>query len=164
MNERDAAAAMHRLELLRKIRVHRMMGRLALYPGQPRMMEFIHAHPGCTQRDVAQALDITQASAAASLKRLEKAGLVQRLQDKLDSRRNCLTLTEKGLSRMLAGRSGMEQMDKEMFKDLTDEEMHSFKALCDKMFDNLADETTRNLNICRLHKEAEGPITIQEEQ
>ena len=32
------------------------------------------------------------------------------------------------------------------------------------MFDNLADETTRNLNICRLHKEAEGPITIQEEQ
>ena len=35
MNERDAAAAMHRLELLRKIRVHRMMGRLALYPRSP---------------------------------------------------------------------------------------------------------------------------------
>ena len=51
MNERDVAGAMHRLELLRKIRIHRMMGALGMYPGQPRMMEYINAHPGCTQRE-----------------------------------------------------------------------------------------------------------------
>ncbi|MBQ6950740.1 MAG: winged helix-turn-helix transcriptional regulator [Clostridia bacterium] len=163
MNERDVAGAMHRLELLRKIRIHRMMGALGMYPGQPRMMEYINAHPGCTQRDVALALDITQASAAASLKRMEKAGLLKRLQDKQDSRRNCLTLTEKGLSQMLQGRNGMDSLDKEMFQGLSQRDMEQFKALCDKMFENLADENTRNLNICRLHKEAENPITIQEE-
>ncbi|MBQ4640354.1 MAG: winged helix-turn-helix transcriptional regulator [Clostridia bacterium] len=163
MNQRDVAGAMHRLELLRKIRIRRMMASLGMHPGQPRMMEFIHAHPGCTQREVARDLDITQASAAASLKRMEKAGLLQRLQDEKDSRRNCLTLTEKGLNRMLQGRSEMERLDKEMFQGLTQADMEQFKALCDRMFDSLADDTTKDLNICRLHKEADGPITIQEE-
>lgn len=163
MHKRETTAAMHRLELLRKIRIHRIMAGLGMYPGQPRMMEYINTHPGCTQREVAGALDITQASVAASIKRMEKAGLVQRMQDKQDSRRNCLTLTETGLARMLQGRSAIENMDTEMFQGLTPEDMDTFKALCDKMFDNLADETTRHLNICRLHKEAENPITIQEE-
>ncbi len=164
MNLRDVAGAVHRLELLRKIRIRRMMASLAMHPGQPRMMEFIHAHPGCTQREVAAGLDITQASAAASLKRMEKAGLVQRMQDTKDGRRNCLTLTEKGLNQMLQGRCEMDRLDKEMFRGMTDADMERFKALCDKMFDNLADETTKGLNICRLHKEADSPITIQEEQ
>lgn len=163
MNEREVAGAMHRLELLRKIRIHRMMAALKMYPGQPRMMEYIHAHPGCTQKEVAQALDITPASAASSLKRMEKAGLVKRRQDEKDGRRNCLSLTEMGLSQMLQGRNNMDGLDREMFQGLSREDMESFKSLCDKMFDNLADETTRNLNICRLHKAAESPITIQEE-
>lgn len=163
MNDWEVAAAMHRLELLRKIRIHRMMAALKMYPGQPRMMEYINAHPGCTQKEVAQALDITPASAAASLKRMEKAGQVKRLQDEKDGRRNCLSLTEKGLAQMLQGRSNMDSLDKEMFQGLSKYDMETFKALCDKMFDNLADDTTKDLNICRLHKEAEGPITIQEE-
>lgn len=163
MNQREVAGAMHRLELLRKIRIHRMMAALKMYPGQPRMMEYINAHPGCTQRELAQALDITPASAAASLKRMEKAGLINRLQDEKDGRRNCLSLTEKGLSQMLQGRSNMDGLDREMFQGLSREDMETFKALCDKMFDNLADDTTKDLNICRLHKEAEGIITIQEE-
>ena len=162
-DKRRVAGALRRLELLRKIRVHRLMGSLEMYPGQPRMMEYIHRHPGCTQRETALALDITQASAAASLKRLEKAGFVKRRQDEKDSRRNCLFLTEKGLERMLQGRSGMDRLDKEMMQGLTEKDMETLKALCDKMFDNLADETTRGLSICRLHKEADGPITIKEE-
>lgn len=163
MQKREVAMALHRLELLRKIRIRKQMTELHMHPGQPRMMEYIFANPGCTQCRLAQALDITQASAAASLKRMEKAGYVQRIQDEKDIRRNCLHLTEKGIRHMEKGRASMDRLDEEMFQGLSEEETVTLKQLCDKMFDNLADETTRTLNICRLHKAAESPITIQEE-
>lgn len=163
MQKREVAMALHRLELLRKIRIRRQMSALSMHPGQPRMMEYINANPGCTQRQLAQALDITQASVAASIKRMEKAGFVQRIQDDRDTRRNCLHLTQEGIRHMENGRASMDRLDHEMFSGLSEEEMLTLKHLCDKMFDNLADETTRNLNICRLHKAAESPITIQEE-
>lgn len=164
MQKRDVAMALHRLELLRKIRIRRQMAAQGMHPGQPRMMEFIHANPGCTQHQVAQALDITSASAAASLKRMEKAGFVQRTQDVRDGRRNCLLLTPTGIRHMENGRAAMNGLDEDMFRGLDEGEMATLKRLCDKMFDNLADETTRSLNICRLHQEADGPITIQEEK
>lgn len=163
MQKREVAMALHRLELLRKIRIRRQMNELHMHPGQPRMMEYIGANPGCTQCRLAQALDITPASAAASLKRMEKAGYVQRTQDEKDPRRNCLHLTPEGRQHMERGRLSMDRLDEEMFDGLSTEEMLTLKNLCDKMFDNLADETTRTLNICRLRKAAESPITIQEE-
>ncbi len=163
MNQREMAAALHRLELLKKIRIRRLMVSLGIHPGQPRMMEYISNHPGCTQREVATALDITQASAAASLKRLEKAGFLVRVQDEEDGRRNCLTLTPLGQNRMIASREGMNQLHREMFQGMEEEDMITFKALCDRMFDNLADETTKNLSICQMHREADNIISQQEE-
>lgn len=151
----EVAGALHRLELLRRIRIRQMMNRRGIHPGQPRMMHYIDAHPGCTQKEVAQALDITQASAAASLKRLEKNGLIRRRQDAQDARRNCLFLTDDGKQHMLAGQQDMEGLDREMLSGIAEKELQLFKVLCDRMFDNLADETTRHLSICKLHKQAD---------
>lgn len=163
MNEWEVAVALHRLELLRKIRIRRQMAALGMHPGQPRMMEYIHAHPGCTQQDVACHLDITPASAAASLKRMEKAGHVRRIPDAKDARRNCLHLTGEGTQLMFSGRAAMDKLDKDMLLGLKEEDRQHLKALCDKMFENLADETTRDLNICRLHQVADAPIPKKED-
>ncbi len=86
----EAVAAMHRLELLRRIKARSLMTDSGLHPGQPRLLEYIRSHPGCTQKEAADELDVTPASAAASLKRLEKAGYVTRSPDDKDARRNQL--------------------------------------------------------------------------
>ena len=72
----EAVGAMQRLELLRKIQARTATGPLGIHPGQPPLLHYIQDHPGCTQKEAADELDVTPASAAASLKRLEKAGLV----------------------------------------------------------------------------------------
>ena len=68
----EAVGAMHRLELLRRIKARSLLASSGLHPGQPRMLDYIRCHPGCTQKEAAVELDVTPASAAASLKRLSK--------------------------------------------------------------------------------------------
>ncbi len=164
MDYRPITGAMHRLELMRRIRFRNMLGARGLHPGQPPLLEYIAQHPGCTQKDAASELDVSPASAATSLKRLEKSGLVCRRGDPSDARRNCLYLTAEGEKRRLASQVDFDALDARMFSGLSEAELAGFKALCDRMFDNLADESTRHLTICRLHRAAHGPLPDSKEE
>ena len=154
MNYWEAVGAMHRLEFLRRIKVRAVMGDSGLHPGQPRLLQFIWDHPGCTQKEAADELDVTPASAAASLKRLEKAGLVLRRPDENDSRRNQLFITDMGISQMTENKRQFDQLDKKMFQGMTEKEVEAFRRACEKMFDNLADENCRHLTIWKLAQKA----------
>ena len=164
MELHEIAGAMRRLELLRKIKVRTAMTAAGLHAGQPMLLEFIARHPGCTQRECAEELDVTAASAAVSLKRLEKAGLVRRSPDPADARCNRLYVTGEGEKRIHLARGALDEMDERMFSGISPEERGHFKALCEKMFDNLADESTRDLNICKLHRAAHDLIQDSEEE
>ena len=159
----EAVGALHRLELLRRIKARNLMADSGLHPGQPRMLEYIRCHPGCTQKEAADELDVTPASAAASLKRLEKAGFVVRRPDEKDARRNRLFITALGEESMEEIRRRFISLDEEMFAGLTEAEVDMFRRTCEKMFDNLADESCRHLTIWKLaqkaHQEEEGKTT-----
>ena len=163
MNYWEAVEAMHRLEFLRRIQVRAVMGDSGLHPGQPRLLQFIWDHPGCTQKEAANELDVTPASAAASLKRLEKAGLVLRQPDEKDTRRNQLFITDRGISQMEESKRQFALLDEKMFQGMKDSEVEAFRRACEKMFDNLADESCRHLTIWKLaqkaHQEEEGKTT-----
>ena len=154
MNYREAVGAMHRLEFLRRIQARAVMGETGLHPGQPRLLQFIWDHPGCTQKEAADELDVTPASAAASLKRLEKAELVLRKPDEKDTRRNQLFITEKGMAHMEENKRRFTRLDERMFQGMTEEEVEAFRRACEKMFDNLADESCRHLTIWKLAQKA----------
>ena len=151
----EAVGAMHRLELLRRIKARGLMASSGLHPGQPRMLEYILAHPGCTQKEAADELDVTPASAAASLKRLEKAGYVRRRPDQRDARRNQLYITDAGMRQMEENRRRFEDLDQKMFSGMTEDEVAAFRRACEKMFDNLADESDRHLTVWKLARKAQ---------
>ena len=152
MDYREAVGAMHRLELLRRIKARGLMAEGGLHPGQPRLLQFIREHPGCTQKEAADDLDVTPASAAASLKRLEKAGFVSRSADPKDARRNRLFVTDQGITQMEEKGRQFEALDQRMFAGMTDEEVEAFRSACEKMFDNLADEGDRHLTVWKLSR------------
>lgn len=70
--------------------------RYGLFVGQPRILRLIHDHPGETQKQIADRLYVSGASLSISLKRLQKANLVEKRQSKLDRRRHELYLTLSG--------------------------------------------------------------------
>ena len=154
MNYWETVGAMHRLELLRRIQVRAVMGDSGLHPGQPRLLQFIWDHPGCTQKEAADELDVTPASAAASLKRLEKAGFVLRRPDERDNRRNQLFITDLGIAQMQENQRRFAQLDERMFQGMDESEVEAFRRACEKMFDNLADESCRHLTIWKLAQQA----------
>ena len=160
----EAVGAMHRLELLRKIQARTATGPLGIHPGQPPLLHYIQAHPGCTQKEAADELDVTPASAAASLKRLEKAGLVERKADDKDARRNCLFITAEGDARLIEHRKIFDALDERMFAGLTEDEIQMFQRTCEKMFDNLADESCRHLTICKLAKRLQEQMKEDKEE
>ena len=155
MDIQPVIAAMHRLSLLRHIKTRGILRGLGLYPGQPFMLQYIADHPFCTQREAATQLDITPASAAVSLKRLEKAGLLERKPDQNDSRCNRLSVTPEGQKKLRDTLQAFEALDQRMVEGLTEEEIAAFRRISERMFHNLADESCRHLNICQLSHRAQ---------
>ncbi len=164
MEHWELAAAIRRLELMRKIRVRKALAENDQHPGQTPLMHYIMDHDGCSQREVAEELAITPASVATSLKRLEKKGWIIRKMDDHDCRKNTLSLTEQGRDVLLKGETVFEQLDEQMLQGISEEELILYKKLCDRMFENLADDSTRDLNLIRLQRAAEDTEKIEKEE
>ena len=74
-----------------------MLSRYGLHYTHPRILGTIRYRDGATQKELADEMNTSPAAMSASIKRLQKAGLVEKISDAADSRINKIKLTEKGL-------------------------------------------------------------------
>jgi DNA-binding MarR family transcriptional regulator len=72
------------------------MRRHGLTPAQADILGRLRANPGISQQQLAHQLGLLASRVVGFVDELEAAGLVQRLQDGADRRRNCLELTPAG--------------------------------------------------------------------
>ena len=96
MESNAAADRCEKMMALRRARMRRVLLRRGLHLGQPEMLSYISAHPGCSQKQMADSAGVTPASIAASFKRMESAGLIRRRADTADTRCNRVYITERG--------------------------------------------------------------------
>ena len=101
------------------------------------LMVYIMEHPGCTQGEVADWLYISPASVAASCKRLESEGLLERRVDPVNRRKNQLFVTEEGKDLTLEKQAMLERVNDRAFKAIPDEDLRVFSGVLDQMMDNL---------------------------
>ena len=106
---------LHKLELVRMLAHRRETHEYGLYFGQMPVLDYISDHPGCTQIEIADFLQVSPASIALSTKRLQKAGyLIKEVDaDNLRCKRLCLS-EEGGRVRRLC-REKMDQLDARAF-------------------------------------------------
>ena len=88
-------------------------------------------------------MHISPPSVATSLKRMEDSGLVVRIADKKDARRNNLRITEKGKKLSEYADNMFLKMDEATFSDFTDEEIEILIKFLERMNKNLADFAER---------------------
>ena len=98
MNAPTAAVSEAFCELVRTYNacMQKTLSKYGLYPGQPQVLFAINRLGAPTQIELASQLGVTKASAGVSLRRLEAAGFVKRVRDKLDTRCVRIRLTKKG--------------------------------------------------------------------
>ncbi|MGM9607055.1 MAG: MarR family winged helix-turn-helix transcriptional regulator [Oscillospiraceae bacterium] len=109
--------------------------------GSP-MILFILEHRGdhgeiASQRELAQALRVSQATIATSLKSLERLGYVEKRLDDRDNRRNRIAITEKGVAAVKQCHEIFDAIDRRMMEGFSPQEREELDRLQHRMLDNL---------------------------
>lgn len=90
-----------------------------------------------SQKELADILGITPASLAISIKRMVKSGLLKKVTDKNDLRRNIITLTSKGEEFVQESMLIFDEIDRRMYEGFIGEEKEQLKEFYIRIIQNL---------------------------
>ena len=150
MNVMPIVGKLNYLNLLHRIHLHREISKHGLYMGQLPILECVMKNDGCTQVQVAQAMRVSPPSIATSVKRMQKAGLLQKTMDETDQRCNRLSVTEKGKQLALSCRKSFDKVDSQMFQGFTPEECALLGDFLDRLIANHATGELKNSSMFSL--------------
>ena len=108
-----------------------------VYHAQHRLLMEISRHPNASQADIARFMDISPATIAVSLKKLEKGGYIRKEMDEADNRFNQITITEKGNRVVERSKRIFEATDRRVLEGFTETEKISLSLLLQKLNANL---------------------------
>lgn len=108
-----------------------------VYQAQHRLLMEIYRNPNTSQNDIARSMEISAATIAVSLKKLEKGGYIHREMDEGDNRFNKITLTEKGNRVVEQSRKIFETTNQKVFEGFTEDEKSTLLTLLQKLNHNL---------------------------
>ena len=121
----------------RKIMRH-YLDETGVYHAQHRLLMEISRHPNASQADIARSMDISPATIAVSLKKLEKGGYIHKVMDEADNRFNQITVTEKGNQVVEQSKRIFEATDRKVLKGFSEAEKATLSLLLQKLDVNLA--------------------------
>lgn len=90
-----------------------------------------------SQKELGDAIGISPPTVAISVKRMEKAGLLCKISDEKDLRRNVITLTKKGVEYIEECLSIFDKTDRSVFDGFSELEREQLKRFYLRMIKNL---------------------------
>lgn len=155
---------MHRIVALHKLRLQRKTAPLGMFAGQMPLLLYVDRHPGCTQRDIAEALGVSTPSVATSIKRMQKAGMLQKLADEADMRCNKISLTARAQETVKTGQRLFNEVCAETFAGIAAGELERLLELLRRMEENLGGDEFSGMDffeiigMARQELAPEGPL------
>ncbi|NLA76250.1 MAG: winged helix-turn-helix transcriptional regulator [Clostridiales bacterium] len=125
--------------LMHRYIIHRTASANGLYLGQPPILEYLKENSACTQNRLAEHLHVSPASVAVSIKRMQKAGLVEKLADEGDLRCNRISITPTGEQLIDSFRDECEKVDEKLFSGFSEEEIKHFCSYLERLQHNISD-------------------------
>lgn len=110
---------------------------LGLTEGQPKVLEYLHHHNGCSQKDLAKNCHIQPATATSLLGHLEKSGLIYREINSNDRRMTNVYLTEAGRASKQKVKMVFSEIDEQCLEGFTSEEKEDLIQYLERIFENL---------------------------
>lgn len=120
----------------RKIMQH-YLDKTGVFHAQHRILMNIYHHPNVSQNDLAKMMEVSSATIAVSLKKLESEGYINRIVDETDNRFHKINITEMGKQVIEQSKAIIDATDHKVLQDLTVEEMYNLFNLLKKINDNL---------------------------
>ncbi len=114
-----------------------MLSKYGLHYTHPRILGTIDHNDGATQKELAYEMNTSPAAMSATVRRLCKAGLIEKLPYEEDSRSNQIKLTDKGRE-VLGDTFGKTlEMDRKMLDGFTDAETEQLFSYLDRIQSNI---------------------------
>jgi DNA-binding MarR family transcriptional regulator len=107
---------------LKHARIHTLLEGLGLYRGQPPVLQALWEQEGLMHTELARRLHVQPATITKMLKRMEKAGFIERRPDLEDHRVSRVYLTEAGQTVRSDVQQVWHQLEEEAFSGLTPEQ------------------------------------------
>lgn len=128
-------------KLITVTRVHRRIlekeaSRTGVYRGQHQILMYVSAHPNASQKEIADIQNVSPATVAVSLKKLEKAGYLERHMDEEDNRFKQIELTEKGKKTVETSREIFRNIEEIMLDGISIEDMSQMENVLEHIFNN----------------------------
>lgn len=108
-----------------------------IYQGQHQILMHIHCHPGASQKDIAGMMEVSTATIAVALKKLERAGYIRRAVDGADNRYNRLQITEKGQRIVCQSHKILQRTEEEMFDGFEEGDFRQLRQLLGRICQNI---------------------------
>ena len=153
----DVLRHVNRISLLHRLRVQNMLSDTGVWGSQIPILLHVERNPGCNQTDIAEHLGVSSPSIATSIKRLQKAGMLEKRADETDMRRNHIELTERGHSTVARGRAYYDQVVGRMLQGFSDSELDTLASLLLRLEENLAGDKYRGKTALSLAEAADRP-------
>ena len=141
--EVDAAKLMIRVSNMHKRAVDRLVVDFGVPRSQHRLLMHIERMGSASsQAELAKQLDVSGATVAVMLKKLESAGYIERCVAASDCRNNEIRITETGLDVVARTRRRFSEIDEDFFGALSKEELEIFIECMEKIADRASDHET----------------------
>ena len=126
---------------LHHVRAHTLLETLGLYHGQPPMLRALWEQEGLTHSELAASLHVQPATMTKMVKRMEKAGFVERKSDPDDHRVSRVYLTDAGRDVETQVKQVWRTLEDETFAGFTMEERVLLRRFFLQMRENLLQVT-----------------------
>lgn len=117
--------------------VDRLLSKTGVYQAQHHILMYISCKRFPSQKDIAEHMEVSTATIATSLKKLEKGGYIKKAVDETDNRFNNIIITEKGNKVVEESRQIFASTDQKLFEGFTKEELNNLYGLLQKLDANI---------------------------
>lgn len=108
-----------------------------VYQSQHRILMEISNKPNQSQKELAEKMNISAATVAVSLKKLEKGGYIIRSADSSDTRYNQVEITKKGQEVVEKSKRIFDRVDSYMFHGFKEDEINNLTDILERIINNL---------------------------
>ena len=109
-------------------------------PGQFPVLRVLRDVKVSTQMELARLVGVEQPSMAATLRRMERDGLIARIADEQDARRQLVSLTDRGRAMLALMTESAMAVYRQACEGLSEDEVAEFLRMGVRMLENLDEE------------------------
>lgn len=117
--------------------IERQIDGLGIHPSQHHVLMHLSCQGPSTQQSIANAMGVSAATIAVSLKKLEKGEYIEKKVDPKDNRFNQIVLTELGEKVVKQSELIFQETDKTIFNGFSESEKEQLYSLVGRMLENM---------------------------